>query len=63
MSLRVAVVTPYFAETPQMLRQAHYSVLTQTYPCHHILVADGRPKPGVEGWDAEHIVLGRSTAD
>ena len=63
MSLRVAVVTPYFAETPQMLRQAHDSVLTQTHPCRHVLVADGLPKPEVEDWDAEHIVLGRSAAD
>ena len=57
MPLRVAVVTPYFTETTQVLRQAHDSVLAQSHPCRHILVADGRPNPAVDGWDAEHIVL------
>ena len=57
MPLRVAVVTPYFAETTEVLRQTHESVLGQSYPCRHILVADGRPNPAVAGWDAEHIVL------
>lgn len=61
--MRVAVVTPYFAETPEMLRQAHESVLTQTHPCRHFLVSDGRPKTEVEGWDAEHVTLGRSHGD
>jgi len=62
-SLRVAVITPYFGETLPMLRQAHESVLAQTYPCRHILVADGRPKTEVEGWDADHLVLPRSYGD
>ena len=57
MPLRVAVVTPYFTEATPVLRQAHDSVLAQTHPCRHILVADGRPNPAVAGWDAEHIVL------
>ncbi len=61
--LRVAVVTPYFAESLEMLRQSHDSVLAQTYPCRHVLVADGRPKPEVDGWDADHITLSRSHAD
>ena len=46
-----------------MLRQAHDSVLAQTYPCRHLLVSDGRPKPEVDGWDAEHLVLPRRTGD
>ena len=63
MDLRVAVVTAYFAETPQMLRQAHDSVRAQSHPCRHLLVSDGRPKPEVDGWDAEHLVLPRPTGD
>ena len=61
--LRVAVVTSYFSETIEVLRQAHDSVLAQTYPCRHILVADGQPKREVEDWDAQHIVLSRNHAD
>ncbi len=61
--LKVAVVTPYFAETLAMLREAHDSVLAQTYPCRHILIADGRPKSEVDDWNAQHIVLGHNHAD
>jgi GT2 family glycosyltransferase len=60
---RVAVVTPYFTESLEMLRLAHDSVLAQTHPCRHILVADGRPKPEVEGWDADHIALSYNHGD
>ena len=61
--LRVAVVTSYFSEPVEVLRQAHESVLAQTYPCRHVLVADGVPKAEVEDWDADHIVLSRNHAD
>ena len=60
MALRVAIVTPYYAEPQAILRQAHDSVLAQTYPCRHIMVADGRPEAEVASWDADHIVLERS---
>ncbi len=59
----MAVVTAYYSETIQMLWQAHESVLAQTHPCRHILVSDGRPKAEVDGWNAEHLVLPRSTGD
>lgn len=42
--LRIAVVTPYHRESDAILRQCHESVLGQTYPCQHILVADGHGK-------------------
>lgn len=38
----------------------HESVLGQTLPCRHIMVADGLVRPEVEAWDALHIVLDRS---
>ena len=60
MSLRVAVITPYHAEPLEMLRQAHDSVLAQTHPCVHVMVADGLPRREVDDWDALHIVLDRS---
>ncbi|MFN8011590.1 MAG: tetratricopeptide repeat protein [Holophagaceae bacterium] len=61
--LRVAVVTPYHAEPEAMLRKGHESVLAQTYPATHILVADGRPAPFVEGWKAQHVVLPVASRD
>ena len=42
--LRVAVVTPYHVESDAVLMQCHDSVLRQTVPCHHVLVADGHPR-------------------
>src|ERR1700730_6908863 len=42
--LKIAVVTPYYKENDDILRQCHLSVLRQRYPCTHILVADGHPK-------------------
>ncbi len=56
-SLRVAVVTPYFQESLEVLRQTHDSVRAQSYPATHILVADGHPRPEIQGWKAQHIVL------
>lgn len=55
--LRVAVVTPYYKETPEVLRQCHDSVLAQTHPATHYMVADGHPQGQVAGWDAKHIQL------
>jgi len=42
--LTVAVVAPYHSEDLAMLRRCHQSVLAQTYPCRHIMVADGLPR-------------------
>lgn len=60
---RVAVVTPYYRETPQMLAQCHDSVRNQTYACTHVLVADGYPQPQMARADALHVVLPRAHED
>ena len=54
---RVAVVTPYYKESIEMLERCHQSVQNQTLNCLHILVADGYPNKTVKGWDAHHIQL------
>ncbi|MFT3766514.1 MAG: glycosyltransferase [Minicystis sp.] len=56
-AFRVAVVTPYRGESEALLTAAHESVRAQTFPCTHILIADGSPAPFVSGWDAQHIAL------
>jgi glycosyltransferase involved in cell wall biosynthesis len=61
--LRVAVVTPYYQEALDVLWKCHESVLGQTYPCTHFLVADGSPHTTVRNWSAEHIVLSRPHRD
>jgi hypothetical protein len=56
--LKVAVVTPYYRERDDILHQCHFSVLRQTYPCTHILVADGHPKVMFnEQPNTMHVVL------
>lgn len=63
--LRVAVVTPYYEENLDILRQCRQSVMDQTYPCTHFLVADGSPLfETVRQWTgAEHLLLSHPHAD
>ena len=64
MKHRIAVVTPYYKEADDVLRQCHESVLAQTYPCDHIVVADGHPNPLFEGAArALHVILPRAHGD
>jgi glycosyltransferase involved in cell wall biosynthesis len=60
---RVAVITPYCTESPQLLQRCHASVLAQHYPCTHFLVADGPGLAELAGWYCRHIVLGASHGD
>lgn len=62
--LKIAVVTPYHKEDDDMLRQCHLSVLGQSYPCTHILVADGHPKPQFgEQPRTMHVILPQANGD
>jgi len=60
---RVAVITPYYKESISLLEQCHQSVLNQSEPCLHVLVADGHPRPRINRWDADHVRLPRSHGD
>jgi len=62
--LKVAVITPYYKENDDILRQCHLSVLHQIYPCIHILVADGHPKSQFDGQPRTmHITLPQANGD
>ncbi len=60
---RVAVITPYFEESEDVLRTCYESVQRQGHSCTHFLVADGSPRSDVVSWPAEHIILPRSHKD
>lgn len=60
---RVAVVTPYYRETPEVLSQCLASVAGQTHPCTHFLIADGHPQDVAAHATAEHITLPRGHGD
>lgn len=59
----VAVITPYYQEPLEYLRQCHESVLSQGVDVRHYFVADGFPKPELSGWNAAHVVLPTNHAD
>ena len=63
--MKVAVITPYYAEDTAALTRCHMSVKMQTYQnCVHIMVADGDPHPMVAKWkDIEHITLSQCHHD
>lgn len=64
MPFRIAVVTPYHRESDEVLRQCRDSVLAQTYPCDHIVVADGHPNPMFDGGGRTlHVTLPRAHGD
>ncbi len=61
--MKVAVITPYYKESTEILRQCHESVIGQTYPVTHVIVADGFPKSEIDSWTADHVVLPRAHGD
>lgn len=60
--LKVAVVTPYYKERPEVLLKCHESVLGQTYSCKHFLVADGHPNQ-IFSNVPNHIILPQANGD
>jgi glycosyltransferase involved in cell wall biosynthesis len=64
MKHRIAVVTPYYKEADDVLRQCHNSVLGQTYPCDHIVVSDGHRNGMFDGAERTlHVTLPRAHGD
>ncbi len=61
--LAVAVVTPYHREDLEVLQRCHESVLAQTYPCRHIMVADGAPRDEIDAWQVDHVRMPAPCAD
>jgi glycosyltransferase involved in cell wall biosynthesis len=60
---RIAVVTPYYKEPLEWLRQCHESVLAQEVAADHFMVADGFPRPELADWNVRHVVLPGAHAD
>jgi hypothetical protein len=60
---RIAVVTPYYKESLDVLAQCHESVLAQGVDADHFMVADGFPRPEIGGWKVRHVPLPSSHDD
>lgn len=55
--LRIAVITPYYKESIEVLKRCHDSVMAQTYPATHFMIADGFSKTEVASWNVIHDTL------
>lgn len=62
---KIAVITPYHTEDAATLERMRASVVAQTVPCVHYMIADGHPSPDVIRWHEaaestlRHIILPR----
>lgn len=61
--LQIAVVTPYFKESDDVLERCMGSVRRQSHPATHILVADGHPRELVDRAGVRHLRLDRAHGD
>jgi len=66
--LKIAIVTPYFKETPRVLARCIDSVRTQQSSAHvgeitHFVVADGHPQHWIDDLGLRHVKLDRSHGD
>ena len=61
--MRVAVITPYYQESRDVLAKCHQSVAAQSHPCTHFMVADGHPRPEVSEWAVDHVILPAAHGD
>jgi glycosyltransferase involved in cell wall biosynthesis len=59
----VAVITPYYKESEDILKQCYESVISQTFPCDHFFIADGHPNPALANWSIKHLVLPSAHGD
>jgi len=63
MKPRIAVVTPYYRESREVLWQCHQSVIDQSADADHFLIADGFPLAEIDQWRAQHVKLPRAHGD
>lgn len=54
---KIAVITPYYKESIEVLKQCHESVLSQSIPATHFFIADGFPNPELGKWNIKHTIL------
>ena len=56
--MKVAIITPYYKESSEILARCHKSILDQTHSdTSHIFVADGFPNDIVDSFNVVHLKL------
>jgi hypothetical protein len=61
--LKIAVISPYYNESDEMLLRCINSVRSQSVDCDHFLISDGLPKQWIDDEHVRHIRLGKSHSD
>ena len=62
--MSVAVITPYYKESPDVLRRCRESVAAQTVRCQHYMIADGYPQDWVDNENSvSHLRFANAHAD
>jgi glycosyltransferase involved in cell wall biosynthesis len=61
--MKIAVITPYYKESTEILYQCHQSVLTQNISADHFFIADGFPNEELMKWNIKHVSLPQAHAD
>jgi len=61
--MKIAIITPYFKESLDILKQCHNSVLAQEISADHYFIADGFPRSEINLWKVKHIILEKNHDD
>ena len=61
--MKVAVITPYYQEQPELILRCIRSVSNQTIDCDHFLISDGFPQDWIDQETVRHIKLDISHRD
>ena len=61
--MKIAIITPYFKESLDILEQCYNSVLAQEVNTDHYFIADGFPRSEINSWKVKHIILEKSHDD
>lgn len=62
-NFKIAIITPYYKESDDLLKRCINSVYLQNSNCDHFLISDGFPKKWIDDENVRHIQLGKSHAD
>lgn len=63
MKNRIAVITPYYKESLDVLSKCHESVISQATDTDHFFIADGHPRSEIDDWNVKHITLHSGHSD
>lgn len=63
MNKKIAVITPYYNESVEVLRKCYESVLGQKITADHFFIADGYANDDIKNWSIKHIALPKSSSN